>query len=426
LLGVPLTADFTAVGLAYFAQGALALAALAKPFYVKDTLGMSPADSSLFLSFTYWPWIMKPLWGFVADSIPIFGSRRQAYLVLAGAISVVGWLGLAGWWPVEVSKEATLLFMVMGNFGIAFSDVVVDGLVVEKARDDPKLMGGLQSFSWACRGFGAILSAYFSGALLEMIGVQKVFAVTALLPLLVIVAAVLIREPAQPSPGSSYSLDWDEARQLGQQVWEVIRAPEVFPAVLFILAWQATPTAGSATFYFYTNELHFNPEFLGRSQLVGSLASLAGIVLYNRVFSSVPIKDYLSRIQVTAVTLGFLPILLATRANLALNIPDQMFVLGDDVIQTVAGELAHMPILVLAAQLCPRGIEATLFALLMSALNAASFLSSSLGAWLTHILEVTDSDFTNYAFLLLICNLSGLLPLALLPGIQNRPSANNK
>ena len=29
--------------------------------------------------------------------------------------------------------------------------------------------------------------------------------------------------------------------------------------------------------------------------------------------------------------------------------------------------------------------------LLMSALNAASFLSSSLGAWLTHILEVTDS-----------------------------------
>lgn len=154
LLGVPLTADFTAVGLAYFAQGALALAALAKPFYVKDTLGMSPADSSLFLSFTYWPWIMKPLWGFVADSIPIFGSRRQAYLVLAGAISVVGWLGLAGWWPVEVSKEATLLFMVMGNFGIAFSDVVVDGLVVEKARDDPKLMGGLQSSAGPVEALG--------------------------------------------------------------------------------------------------------------------------------------------------------------------------------------------------------------------------------------------------------------------------------
>eukprot|EP00435_Cladocopium_sp_Y103_P062652 s594_g24.t1 len=106
VLGVPLTPDFSAVGLAYFAQGALALAALAKPFYVKDTLGLSPADATVFLSLTYWPWIMKPLWGFIADSIPIFGSRRQAYLVLSGLVSVIGWLGLAGWWPIQATKEA--------------------------------------------------------------------------------------------------------------------------------------------------------------------------------------------------------------------------------------------------------------------------------------------------------------------------------
>lgn len=30
-------------------------------------------------------------------------------------------------------------------------------------------------------------------------------------------------------------------------------------------------------FYFYTNELHFSPEFLGRVRLAGSIASLAGI-----------------------------------------------------------------------------------------------------------------------------------------------------
>lgn len=29
-------------------------------------------------------------------------------------------------------------------------------------------------------------------------------------------------------------------------------------------------------FYFYTNQLHFNAEFLGRVRLAGSLASLAG------------------------------------------------------------------------------------------------------------------------------------------------------
>jgi len=415
VLGVPLTPDFSAVGLAYFAQGALALAALAKPFYVKDTLGLSPADATVFLSLTYWPWIMKPLWGFIADSIPIFGSRRQAYLVLSGVVSVIGWLGLAGWWPVQATKEATLLFMMLGNLGIAFSDVVVDGLVVEKARDNPNLMGGLQSFSWACRGFGAILSAYFSGALLEMIGVQNVFALTAILPFFVIIASVLIEESKQ----ETVKYSWDEAKETMGQVWEVVRSPAVFPSVAFILAWQATPTAGSAMFYFYTNELHFAPEFLGRSQLVGSLASLAGIVLYNRVFATVPLKDYLFRVQGIAVLLGFLPLLLVTRTNLALNIPDQAFVFGDDVIQTVAGELAHMPILVLAAQLCPPGIEATLFALLMSLLNLASFVSSNLGAFITHLLEVNESDFHNLSLLIFLCNVSGLLPLVLLPMLRD-------
>lgn len=39
---------------------------------------------------------------------------------------------------------------------------------------------------------------------------------------------------------------------------------------------QATPTADSAMFYFYTNQLHFQPEFLGRVRLAGSVASLAG------------------------------------------------------------------------------------------------------------------------------------------------------
>jgi hypothetical protein len=39
---------------------------------------------------------------------------------------------------------------------------------------------------------------------------------------------------------------------------------------------QATPTADTAMFYFYTNQLHFTPEFLGRVQLAGSVARLAG------------------------------------------------------------------------------------------------------------------------------------------------------
>ena len=50
-----------------------------------------------------------------------------------------------------------------------------------------------------------------------------------------------------------------------------------------------------------------------------------------------------------------------------------------------------MPILVLAARLCPEGVEATLFATLMSILNAGSFMGSAMGAGLTSALGVTSN-----------------------------------
>jgi hypothetical protein len=73
-----------------------------------------------------------------------------------------------------------------------------------------------------------------------------------------------------------------------------------------------------------------------------------------------------------------------------------------------------VPTLVLAARLCPEGVEATLFALLMSVLNLAGLCSQQLGALLTHLFHVTESDFQNLWLLILVANLSNLLPLPFL------------
>lgn len=49
----------------------------------------------------------------------------------------------------------------------------------------------------------------------------------------------------------------------------------------FVPFLQATPSADTAMFYFYTNSLGFDAEFMGRVRLLGSLASLAGVGTYN-------------------------------------------------------------------------------------------------------------------------------------------------
>lgn len=77
-------------------------------------------------------------------------------------------------------------------------------------------------------------------------------------------------------------------------------------------------------------------------------------------------------------------------------------------------QVSFMPILVLAARLCPPGVEATLFATLMSISNGAGVTGGLLGGALTQKLGVSDTNFDNLALLLVICNASSLLPLPFL------------
>lgn len=83
-----------------------------------------------------------------------------------------------------------------------------------------------------------------------------------------------------------------------------------------------------------------------------------------------------------------------------------------------------MPVLVLAARLCPQGMEATLFATLMSISNGGSVAGGLLGAVLTKLLGVTKDSFDNLAFLIILCSLSSLLPLPLL-GLLPRENADS-
>lgn len=65
------------------------------------------------------------------------------------------------------------------------------------------------------------------------------------------------------------------------------------------------------------------------------------------------------------------PKIRSSGANRALGVSDRVFAVLDSSLLRCLGELAQMPLLVLAARLCPPGLEATLFAALMSLLNGA-------------------------------------------------------
>ncbi len=401
------SAELIAILLVYFVQGVLGLARLAVSFFLKDELGLSPAEVSALLGIVALPWMIKPLFGFVSDGLPIFGYRRRPYLVLSGFLGALSWVALA---TIVHSPWAATLTIALGSLSVAVSDVIVDSLVVERARSESVSgAGSLQALCWGASAVGGLVTAYLSGWLLAQFDTQTVFAITAFFPLIMSAVAWWIAE----SPVTEKS-DWSIVRtQLGQ-LKQAITQKSIWMPTAFLFLWQATPTAESAFFYFSTNELGFEPEFLGRVRLVTSIAALVGIWVYQRFLKSVPFRVIFGWSIVASSALGMTMMLLVTHANRAIGIDDRWFSLGDSLVLTVMGQIAFMPVLVLAARLCPPGVEATLFALLMSVVNLAGLVSYEFGAVLTHWLGINETNFDKLWLLVLITNLSTLLPLIFL------------
>ena len=115
----------------YFAQGMWYLPNQTIIIGFKDQ-GLSPSEVANFFLVATLPWLIKPVYGLISDFVPLFGRRRKSYFMLTTILAAVAglWLALlpehSFWWMA-------LLFAAMG-FGLAFTDVLTDALMVEIGR----------------------------------------------------------------------------------------------------------------------------------------------------------------------------------------------------------------------------------------------------------------------------------------------------
>ncbi len=405
LLGNEPSAELIAILTIYFVQGILALSRLAVSFFLKDELLLSPVQMSVIMGICSIPWMIKPLYGFISDSLPLFGYHRKPYIVLSGILGCTAWVCLGT--VVYTSTTATIM-IVLSSLSVAISDVIVDSIVVERARSESEAkIGSLQSLCWGSSAIGGLCTAYLSGLLLEYFTNRMVFLITALFPLMISSVAWLISEqPINKDDKKSNNTKY----QLGQ-IRQAITQKAIWLPTAFIFVWHATPNAESAFFYFTTNELQFQPEFLGRVRLVTSLASLIGVWAFQRYLKTIPFRIMFSWGIFLSTALGMTTLLLVTHTNRLLGIDDHWFSLGDSLIITVIGQVLFMPILVLSTKLCPPGIEATFFALIMSVFNLGGTVSYALGSIMMKWLGITEHQFDSLWLLIIITNCSSLIPI---------------
>merc|ERR1719482_1670252 len=119
--------------------------------------------------------------------------------------------------------------------------------------------------------------------------------------------------------------------------------------------------------------------------------------------------------NVTASMLAMADVVLISRLNVRLGIPDTSFVLGSSVLQSVVGQWMWMPGIVILSQLCPKGMEATMYALLAGCHNLGNTIAGNCGAlvlmWLGCKPQGQDAESDQFKNLWMGSAMSTVLPM---------------
>lgn len=135
---------------------------------------------------------------------------------------------------------------------------------------------------------------------------------------------------------------------------------------------------------------------------VGSVAGLLGITLFAYFFSYRSYRFNFFVLTVLRAAASIFDLILVRRWNLLIGIPDiAVYLVGDAVIYQLVNRLSWMPVALLISQLCPRGSEAMVYALLAAMSNLGSTVATEVGVVLMSTLWPVDfsaSDGESCAF----------------------------
>jgi folate/biopterin transporter len=413
-------ADLTSVLIpfVYFIAGATTLAGVATTFYYKEDLALTIPQVGILGSISLIPWSIKPIYGLLSDVRPVWGLRRKPYLFLSGLLGAVGYFSLATW---VAGFTGAILATFVSAMGFALADVIVDGIVAERSRTQ-KEAGRLQSICRAALLIGALIVSYASGVLVEFIGARNVFFITGALPLATTLFTFFIEEGKAEVISCSMKETWRK--------FKGAITPGLLWATLFLFIWRATPTSGSAFSYFLIDELKFNPEFFGRLSLISHVMGLVGVLVFRKFLMNASLRKLFFWIIVASVVLSLPTLGLIYGWYEYLGVSPKFFAMADTLISAPLSEIGFLPLMVLIARICPKGVEATMFAVLASLANIGLAVSDLGGAWLSAAFDVrqatsiaTDvagefltipANYDNLHLVVWIAILSSFLPMPLL------------
>jgi MFS family permease len=307
------------------------------------------------------PWAIKPVFGLLSDFVPLAGSRRRSYFILASAMTAAG-LGFVYLHPPQSQALHSFLgVMLIATFGVAFSDVLADALMVEKGQ--PRgITGVLQSVQWTAMYVAAMLAGEVGGYLSQHNRREVAFLICGVfMAANLVVAFLFVRDEPRTDahgPPLTFSLLWRSAT-----------TPVMLAVAAFLALWSFNPFSNNVLYVFMREELTFSERFCGRTATLLAVGSVLGSVTYGLYCRRVPFTWLLH----LSIVMGIL------------NTIAYWWMAGEvsAIVVTLTVGFTYMTgnliQLDLAARVCPPVVAGTLFASLMAVSNLSLSLATMAG-----------------------------------------------
>ena len=396
-----------------FNSGLSHLSDLAINYYFKDTFHIEPDYYSKILAIIHLPHILKPLFGLFSDIFPIFGYKRKIYILIVGFVSTILLLLLS---YLKINFIKSIIFLTLIDLCISFSTVLSQAIFIELGKNNLDKDKELLSMFYILKNCGLILSSYLKGYLIEKFSIKTVFGIHGFLEVLIIISGFILIEEKIGKKNENLDEKSNENNKNKANIYDLInfiKKNEFILPFLFVIFFSSVPLYNETMFYYSSNVLKLTPNNFGIIYAIQNVLNLILILNYKKYFKNSKFKFNIV-ISRLLLFLFLIPNYFLVK-NLTQNYVDNFYVvLFTNSSVFILTTLCNLPVFNLAANLCPKNLEGTIFAFFMAGLNLGKFFSNFFSSSLTTYFNIKNNNFENMHKLVLTANFLLFVPLILL------------
>ncbi|EER09738.1 conserved hypothetical protein [Perkinsus marinus ATCC 50983] len=407
-------------------------------------MNVSGPDIDRYASVVFMPWAMKPWLGVISDSLPMFGYHKLPYMMILSTLGLAGTILAVSLDLVESNAPIGTVGLFMANLQLMGYDLLAEAVYSRRLAGVPGSGPALVSYVWTGNQLLGLVAVLLVGFIVEHAdGVWSLGgAQWAILTTIFTSATVII--PAGLNFFEEKRVTKEESRAHRKHLWgkqttvavlsvvvgvtavvySIINLVAASNTVAFVTAISSTifltgfafivvrpvigklmlfnaisqitiATVGGPAIYFYTNDAtmypagpHFSDVFYGSVLgTVGQLCSVLALLAFGKFMKNWKYRTVYFSMTAMLVIMQLGDPIIFSRLNVRIGIPDQVFAIGSKALVESVSMIQFMPGFLILSHLCPKNMEATMFALLASLSNysqnvtrpIAGFISQSLG-----------------------------------------------